>query len=213
MKSSALRLAVGLGLAGLTMGLVPAGPALATQSQPTSYLSVVPMTEKDCVEPWRTYWTVLGGDCAPGALTIGLSKEALNFSRFADLYQVTREPNSPRFCKGLKGKKAKKCLSGSHVTRTLVRTNAVCDYVTVVDAAGNRSPECTVKRHLPVSGVLPPGNYLFRLTDSQSGQWKCSIYYKEVCRWDDGYTVSEEIHFTWTGTEIQSERVPGGVFL
>jgi hypothetical protein len=211
MRRAALgSLAAGLA-ATIGLGLLPT--SVAAETRPTAYLSVIPMTEKDCVEPWRTYWTVLGGACTPGALTIGIGKEALEFSRFTELYQVSRERNSPKFCKGLKGKKAKKCLAGSHFTRTLIPTNAVCDYVTVVDGAGNRSPQCAVKRHLPVTGVLAPGNYIFHLSETRPGRWECSVYYEEVCRWDKGYTVYEEILFTWTGTEIQSERVSGGVFI
>lgn len=193
---------------------VGAGPsAEAAESTPSSYLRVVPMSEKDCSGQWVQLWTVLGGPCVPGALSIGITNDAFKNFRFADLYRVDKVKNDRKFCKGLKGDRAKKCRNGSHYTRIRIPTTNVCDYESVKDWKGNFQQVCAVSRHMPRSGSLEPGNYIFNLYKDSPGKWQCSIYYEEVCRWSSGYSISGDILFTWDGSQVLSERVIDEIFL
>lgn len=196
----------------LVAGLA-ASPVQAAEAESSSYLRVVPMTTEDCSPPWEQFWTLFDAPCIPGAMTIGISNDAFQTFRFADLYRVDKVRNSPKFCKGLKKAKKKKCLKGSHFTRTLIKTTNVCDYETVVYPSGKSDRVCAVKRYFPRSGELPPGNYIFNLYKTRPGQWKCSISYRDICRWSEGWTVTGDIRFTWNGAEVQSERVIGETFL
>ena len=199
-------------LAFLFTGLA-ASPAQASEAESTSYLRVVPMTIEDCSPPREKFWTLFDAPCIPGAMTIGVTSDAFETFQFADLYRVDKVKNSPKFCKGLKKAKKRKCLKGSHFTRTLIKTNNVCDREIFLNPSGKIESNCLVKRYFPRSGELPPGNYIFNLYKRSPGQWKCSINYRDLCRWSNGYTVTGDIRFTWNGEEIQSERVIGETFL
>lgn len=44
----------------------------------------------------------------------------------------------------------------------------------------------TARRPLPITGKLKVTVDVYMKTRGERGQWKCSVYYKDVCRWDPG---------------------------
>lgn len=184
--------------------------ATAEEFRSTSFVTAVPADAEDCE------WFVEYGfvpSCTPGMLGLGVSPSAFYWLPDAQLHQITKVRNTRAFCKGAQGRKLEKCLKGSHFVRTRIPTAEKCVYETQRDAKGNLGPVCVLNRYYAESGSLAPGNYALTLYKETLGQWKCSINYRDVCRWSDGYSLRDDILFTWTGSEVQSERVAASALI
>lgn len=79
-----------------------------------------------------------------------------------------------------------------------VRTPAgVASIATQLSGVGNHTAV------YPQADKFTPGTYLLMMTDNQRAQWKCSVYWKDVCRWVGASSFSTVYRFKWTGTAIE----------
>jgi len=55
----------------------------------------------------------------------------------------------------------------------------------------------------PRADKFVPGTYLLAFTENSRAQWKCSVYWRDVCRWVDASSTTTMYRFRWTGTAIE----------
>lgn len=54
-----------------------------------------------------------------------------------------------------------------------------------------------------------PGKYLLVARNGAAGKWSCSVYYYDVCRWNEGFTDAVAYKFRWDGSTVSHiKRVP-----
>lgn len=55
----------------------------------------------------------------------------------------------------------------------------------------------------PDPAKFVPGTYMLAFTENRRAQWKCSKYWKDICRWVDASSTTTMYRFTWSGTALE----------